>query len=93
MGWLYPLFTVSNITLIQKCGLDAYFFLRFLRMLLKIFLPMALIVLPILWSFRIRQSNVSHHIAPRVKIAQTSTGMIGVAVEVLNEGQNRETHR
>ena len=45
MGWLYPLFTVSNITLIQKCGLDAYFFLRFLRMLLKIFLPMALIVL------------------------------------------------
>lgn len=48
VGWLYPLFTVSNLTIIQKCGLDAYFFLRFLRMLLKIFLPMALIVLPIL---------------------------------------------
>ncbi|KAF2165189.1 hypothetical protein M409DRAFT_24573 [Zasmidium cellare ATCC 36951] len=48
VGWLYPLFTVSNLTLIQKCGLDAYFFLRFLRMLLKIFLPMSLIVLPIL---------------------------------------------
>lgn len=33
---------------VQKCGLDAYFFLRYLRMLIKIFLPMAIIILPIL---------------------------------------------
>ncbi|KAK4985660.1 hypothetical protein LTR50_005812 [Elasticomyces elasticus] len=37
-----------NIDFIRKCGLDAYFFLRYLRMLLKIFLPTALILLPIL---------------------------------------------
>lgn len=36
------------MTLIQKCGLDAYFFLRFLRTLLKIFLPAAILILPIL---------------------------------------------
>ncbi|EME47091.1 hypothetical protein DOTSEDRAFT_69155 [Dothistroma septosporum NZE10] len=48
IGWLYPLFTTNNLTLIQKCGLDAYFFLRFLRMLLKLFFPAALIIIPIL---------------------------------------------
>ncbi|KAK4575059.1 hypothetical protein LTR86_000911 [Recurvomyces mirabilis] len=46
--WLYPLFTTPNLAFIQKCGLDAYFFLRYLRMLLKFFLPVAVIVLPIM---------------------------------------------
>ncbi|SMR47918.1 unnamed protein product [Zymoseptoria tritici ST99CH_3D1] len=48
IGWIYPLWTTSNLTLIQKCGLDAYFFLRYLRMLLKIFFPMAILCLPVL---------------------------------------------
>lgn len=48
IAWLGPLFTTPNLAFIQKCGLDAYFFLRYLRMLLKLFLPIALIVLPIL---------------------------------------------
>ncbi|KAK3057306.1 hypothetical protein LTR09_001488 [Extremus antarcticus] len=48
VGWIKPLFTTSNLAFIQKCGLDAYFFLRYLRMLLKIFLPIALVVMPIL---------------------------------------------
>jgi calcium permeable stress-gated cation channel len=38
----------SNSEFIQKCGLDAYFFLRYLRTLLKIFVPAAFIILPIL---------------------------------------------
>ncbi|WPH03522.1 Hypothetical protein R9X50_00640200 [Acrodontium crateriforme] len=46
--WLVPLFSTSNLSFIQKCGLDAYFFLRFLRTLLKFFLPVAIITLPIL---------------------------------------------
>ena len=33
---------------IRRSGLDAYFFLRFLRTLLKLFIPLALVVLPIL---------------------------------------------
>ncbi|KAJ0169023.1 Uncharacterized protein CTA2_47 [Colletotrichum tanaceti] len=34
--------------IIKKCGLDAYFFLRYLRTLLTIFIPIAVIVIPIL---------------------------------------------
>ena len=34
--------------IIEKCGLDAYFFLRYLKTLLVIFIPIAVIVIPIL---------------------------------------------
>ena len=46
--WIIPVFKTSNSDFIEKCGLDAYFFLRYLRTLLKIFIPMALVILPIL---------------------------------------------
>ncbi|KAJ5628700.1 hypothetical protein N7490_010928 [Penicillium lividum] len=46
--WVVPVFRTSSAELIQKSGLDAYFFLRYLRMLLKIFLPLAFVLLPIL---------------------------------------------
>ncbi|KAG2167160.1 hypothetical protein VTO58DRAFT_101270 [Aureobasidium pullulans] len=46
--WTIPLFVTPNQTFIEKCGLDAYFFLRFLRMLLKIFVPLSVVILPIL---------------------------------------------
>ena len=42
------MFHTSNSEFIQKCGLDAYFFLRYMRTLLKIFIPLAFIILPIL---------------------------------------------
>lgn len=43
-----PVFRTSSAEFIQKSGLDAYFFLRYLRMLLKIFLPLAFVLLPVL---------------------------------------------
>ncbi|KAE8352253.1 hypothetical protein BDV28DRAFT_161900 [Aspergillus coremiiformis] len=46
--WIGPVFHTSSTEFIQKCGLDAYFFLRYLRMLLKIFLPLGCIILPVL---------------------------------------------
>ena len=46
--WLKPIFETTNTEFIQKCGLDAYFFLRYLRTLLKIFVPLAALILPIL---------------------------------------------
>ncbi|KAL5360686.1 hypothetical protein BJX96DRAFT_175533 [Aspergillus floccosus] len=46
--WAGPIFRTSSTEFIQKCGLDAYFFLRYLRMLLKIFVPLACIILPVL---------------------------------------------
>ncbi|KAJ5815680.1 hypothetical protein N7474_007457 [Penicillium riverlandense] len=46
--WIAPVFRTSSSEFIQKCGLDAYFFLRYLRMLLKIFVPLGLLILPVL---------------------------------------------
>ncbi|KAJ5206663.1 hypothetical protein N7491_002722 [Penicillium cf. griseofulvum] len=46
--WIIPVFRTSSSEFIQKCGLDAYFFLRYLRMLLKIFVPLGLVILPVL---------------------------------------------
>ncbi|KAH8704759.1 hypothetical protein BGW36DRAFT_421350 [Talaromyces proteolyticus] len=46
--WAIAVFRTSNSEFIQKSGLDAYFFLRYLRMLLKIFVPLGLFILPIL---------------------------------------------
>ncbi|KAL4917142.1 hypothetical protein BDW62DRAFT_184235 [Aspergillus aurantiobrunneus] len=46
--WISPIFRTSSSEFVQKCGLDAYFFLRYLRMLLKIFLPLGCIILPTL---------------------------------------------
>lgn len=43
-----PVFRTSNSDFIQKCGLDAYFFLRYLRTLLKIFVPLAFVIIPVL---------------------------------------------
>ena len=48
LQWVLPVFRTSNAEFIQKCGLDAYFFLRYLRTLLKIFVPLAFLILPIL---------------------------------------------
>lgn len=47
-AWIAPVLNTSNSDFVQKCGLDAYFFLRYLRTLLKIFVPAALVILPIL---------------------------------------------
>lgn len=47
-SWIRPVLFTPNSEFIRKCGLDAYFFLRYLRLLLKIFIPMACVILPIL---------------------------------------------
>lgn len=46
--WVKSVLATSNSEFVQKCGLDAYFFLRYLRTLLKIFVPAAIVLLPIL---------------------------------------------
>ncbi|KAI1267156.1 DUF221-domain-containing protein [Xylariaceae sp. FL1019] len=47
-GLFISLFRVRDREIIKKCGLDAYFFLRYLQTLLIIFIPMAAIIIPIL---------------------------------------------
>ena len=46
--WIKPILKTSNSEFVHRCGLDAYFFLRYLRTLLKIFVPAACVILPVL---------------------------------------------
>lgn len=46
--WIKPVFETKRKPFIEKCGLDAYCFVRLLFMELKIFLPLMLIVMPII---------------------------------------------
>jgi hypothetical protein len=48
IGWIKPVFATPALQIIQKCGLDAYFFVRYLRMCLKVFTPMLVVIMPIL---------------------------------------------
>ncbi|KAG0644890.1 hypothetical protein HOY80DRAFT_877887 [Tuber brumale] len=48
LSWFKPIFATANSDFIHKSGLDAYFFLRYLLMLLKCFCILALVILPIL---------------------------------------------
>jgi len=48
LSWLSAVLQTSDRVILQKSGLDAFFFLRYLRTLLKIFVPLSLIVVPIL---------------------------------------------
>ncbi|RKF72024.1 Uncharacterized protein RSN1 [Golovinomyces cichoracearum] len=47
-GWLFALYRFKDREIIQKCGLDAYFFSRYLKTLLVIFIPLAMTLIPIL---------------------------------------------
>jgi len=42
------MFQISDRVILQKSGLDAFFFLRYLRTILKIFIPLSVIVIPVL---------------------------------------------
>ncbi|KAL9587159.1 MAG: hypothetical protein Q9212_000432 [Teloschistes hypoglaucus] len=58
--WIVPVFKTSNSEFISKCGLDAYFFLRYLRTLLKIFIPLAFLILPILIPVNVVHGRGAH---------------------------------
>ncbi|KAI1776871.1 DUF221-domain-containing protein [Hypoxylon cercidicola] len=47
-GLVNTLLRFRDREIIKKCGLDAYFFLRYLQTLLVIFVPMAVVIIPIL---------------------------------------------
>ncbi|KAI0132515.1 hypothetical protein BJ170DRAFT_251352 [Xylariales sp. AK1849] len=47
-GMVNALMRFKDREIIKKCGLDSYFFLRYLQTLLIIFIPIALVIIPIL---------------------------------------------
>ena len=48
LKWIATLWKTSEETVRLKAGMDGYFFLRYLAMCLKIFCPMAILIVPIL---------------------------------------------
>jgi len=62
--WLYDVFKIKeDPVVLEKAGMDAYFFLRFLSMCLKIFTPMAIIIMPILIPLNVEQGKGTNTIA------------------------------
>ncbi|PMD47920.1 DUF221-domain-containing protein [Hyaloscypha variabilis F] len=62
--WLFTVFKIQeDPEVLEKAGMDAYFFLRFLSMCLKIFTPMAIIIMPILISLNVEQGKGRNTIA------------------------------
>ncbi|KAK1988540.1 hypothetical protein LZ30DRAFT_577931 [Colletotrichum cereale] len=57
--------------IIKKCGLDAYFFLRYLKTLLTIFIPIAVVVIPILIPLNY-SDGVGHDLIGDVKNETTN---------------------
>jgi hypothetical protein len=48
LAWLIPVWSATDDQIIRKCGFDALLFLRYLRMMLKILMPLTCIVVPVL---------------------------------------------
>jgi hypothetical protein len=48
LAWLIPVWSTTDNEIIRKCGFDALLFLRYLRMMLKILLPVTCVVVPVL---------------------------------------------
>jgi hypothetical protein len=47
-GWVRPILSTSDERIMRTCGLDAFLFLRYLTVILKILLPITFIVTPTL---------------------------------------------
>ena len=73
--WIKPVISTSNSDFVQKCGLDAYFFLRYLRTLLKIFVPAALVILPILIPINMIHGRGAHFALGKNENASNVTGL------------------
>lgn len=62
--WLFTVFKIKeDPEVLEKAGMDAYFFLRFLSMCMKIFTPMAIIIMPILIPLNVKQGKGTNTIA------------------------------
>lgn len=71
--WLLTVFKIrEDPVVLEKAGMDAYFFLRFLSMCLKIFTPMAIIVCPILIPLNVKHGKGTNTIGG---VAYNITGL------------------
>lgn len=70
---------VPDRAIINKCGLDAYFFLRYLKTLLVIFVPLACVVLPILIPVNF-VDGIGTNLWSNSTTNDTSSSVVGLSV-------------
>ena len=90
---MQPVFRTSNSDFIQKCGLDAYFFLRYLRTLLKIFIPLALVILPILIPINVVRGRGSDFATGVFSNGETYSNVTGLDQLAWGNVRPDKTHR
>jgi hypothetical protein len=76
-GLVPALMKFKDREIIKKCGLDAYFFLRYLQTLLFIFVPIALVVIPILIPINF-VGGIGHNVLSNATHASNSTQATGL---------------
>lgn len=47
-GWISKTFRTSEAGILTQCGLDTYSFIRFLRLILQLYLAIAIVIIPVL---------------------------------------------
>ncbi|KOS18292.1 Uncharacterized protein ESCO_002959 [Escovopsis weberi] len=88
---LKALLKYSDRAVINKCGLDAYFFLRYLKTLLIIFIPICCIVMPILIPINYIGGK-GHSIDVKINSTTTSGSVIPKGLDTLAWGNVSEKH-
>lgn len=58
LTWLKYYWEVPDDRILQKCGPDAFLFLRYIKMMLKIFLPLMLVIIPALTPINYRSGEL-----------------------------------
>lgn len=74
--WLRRIFSITGDELKEKCGLDGYFLLRFLRAMLVIFVPMMVLIVTILLPINY-QGDATDHVYP-IGNQQTRFNVTGI---------------
>lgn len=59
--WLRRIFSIRDDELILKCGLDGYFFIRFLRAIIIIFVPLMVILVTVLLPINYNQGKGNNY--------------------------------
>lgn len=81
----------SDREVINKCGLDAYFFLRYLKTLLVIFIPICAVVMPILIPINY-VGGKGHEIDVKKNANDSGDATIPKGLDTLAWGNVKDTH-
>ncbi|KAH8205522.1 hypothetical protein TruAng_000228 [Truncatella angustata] len=91
-GMVNALMRFRDREIMNKCGLDSYFFLRYLQTLLIIFIPMAVVIIPILIPINY-VGGIGKDVTGQVKNNDTSIDVTGLDTLAWGNVSPKKTHR